>query len=165
MSDSRPARRWTPRQLRWLLNLYPPLLFQRIQVREIDPDFRRAVVRVKNSILSRNLQGTRFGGTIYSAVDPFHALLLWQICAHEGLRVQAWMKRATVEFLRPAASDLTIEFRLSSDDVSRALEHVRAEGRFAGVFRVEAVDEAGRACAVIDTDIRILRPDRARRPS
>ena len=160
MSTHRSPRLWSPRQLRWLLRAYPPLLFQRIQVLEIDPGFRRAVVRVRRSIFSRNLQGSTFGGTIYAAVDPFHALLLWQICAHEGIRVQAWVKGAVITFLRPAESHLTIEFTLDDRTVVDALRAIRETGRFAHVFEVQALDEQGTVCAVVRTDIRILRPER-----
>jgi acyl-coenzyme A thioesterase PaaI-like protein len=118
---------------------------------------------VRHSIFSRNLQGSTFGGTIYAAVDPFHALLLWQICAQEGLRVQAWMKQAIVDFIRPADSHLTIEFVLEDPTVERALRAVRSAGRFAHVFRVEARDEQGEVCAVVKTDIRIIRDDAGRR--
>ena len=159
MSAHRSARRWSPRQLRWLLRAYPPLLFQRIQVLEIDPGFRRAVVRVRRSVFSRNLQGTTFGGTIYAAVDPFHALLLWQICAHEGVRVQAWTKEAVITFLRPAESHLTIEFTLDDRTVDDALRAIRETGRFAHVFEVQALDKQGTVCAVVRTDVRILRPE------
>ena len=137
---------------------YPPLLFQRIQVLEIDPGFRRARVRVRRSIFSRNLQGSTFGGTIYAAVDPFHAMLLRQICAHQGIRVQAWMKEAVITFLRPAESHLTIEFTLDDRTVDDALRAVRESGRFAHVFEVRALDEQGSVCAIVRTDIRILRP-------
>jgi acyl-coenzyme A thioesterase PaaI-like protein len=162
MSSHRPSRRWSPRQLRWLLSAYPPLFFQRVRVLEIDPGYRRALVRVRRSILSRNLQGSTFGGTIYSAVDPFHALLLWQICAQEGMRVQAWMKQAVVDFIRPAESHLTIEFVLDDSTVERALQAVREIGRFAHVFQVEAKDEQGAVCAVVKTDIRIIYGDTER---
>jgi len=154
------SRRWSPRQLRWLMRAYPPLLFQRIQVLEIDPAFRRALVRVRRSIFSRNLQGSTFGGTIYAAVDPFHALLLWQVCAHQGIRVQAWMKEAVITFLRPAESDLTIEFTLDDSTVDAALRAIREVGRFANVFEVQARDREGTVCATVRTDIRILRPQR-----
>ncbi len=160
MPVSPSSRRWSPRQLRWLMRAYPPLLFQRIQVLEIDPAFRRALVRVRRSIFSRNLQGSTFGGTIYAAVDPFHALLLWQICAHEGIRVQAWMKEAVITFLRPAESDLTIEFTLDDRTVVDALRAIRESGRFAKVFEVQALDEQDNVCATVRTDIRILRPAR-----
>ena len=154
------SRRWSPRQLRWLLRAYPPLLFQRIQVLEIDPGFRRALVRVRRSVLSRNLQGSTFGGTIYAAVDPFHALLLWQICAHEGIRVQAWTKEAVITFVRPAESHLTIEFTLDDRTIVDALRAIRESGRFARDFEVHALDEQGTVCAVVRTNVRILRPER-----
>jgi len=160
MSVKHSSRLWSPRQLRWLMLAYPPLLFQRIQVLEIDPGFRRARVRVRRSIFSRNLQGSTFGGTIYAAVDPFHALLLWQICVHRGIRVQAWMKEAVITFLRPAESDLTIEFALDEQTIEDALRAVRDSGRFAKVFEVEALDREGHVCATVRTDIRILRPGR-----
>lgn len=160
MSFRQSSRRWSPRQLRWLMRAYPPLLFQRIQVLEIDAGFRRARVRVRRSIFSRNLQGSTFGGTIYAAVDPFHALMLWQLCAHEGIRVQAWMKKAEIQFLRPAESDLTIDFVLDDSTVAEALRAVRDVGRFAGVFDVQALDEQGEVCAIVSTDIRILRARR-----
>ena len=160
MADHRSPRRWSSRQLLWLLRAYPPLLFQRIQVLEIDPGFRRALVRVRRSIFSRNLQGSTFGGTIYAAVDPFHALLLWQICAHEGFRVQAWMKEAVITFLRPAESHLTIEFTLDDRTVDNALRSIGETGRFAHAFEVQALDEQGAVCAVVRTDVRILRPER-----
>ena len=123
------------------------------------------MVRVRRSILSRNLQGSTFGGTIYSAVDPFHALLLWQICAHEGLRVEAWMKEAVITFLRPAESHVTIEFELDEETVAEVLRAVRETGRFARVFEVQAVDEQGRVCATVRTDVRILCPVRRNRAS
>ena len=147
------------------MRLYPPLLIQRVWTRKIDPGFRRAVVRIRRSILSRNLQGSTFGGTIYSAVDPFHALLLWQICAHEGLRVEAWMKEAVITFLRPAESHLTIEFELDEETVAEVLQAVRDSGRFARVFVVRAVDERGQVCATVRTDVRILCPVRRGRAS
>ena len=61
----------SPGQLKRRLNLYPPFLFNRIRVMEIAPEFRACTVRVKSSLLTRNLQGTLFGGTIYSAADAF----------------------------------------------------------------------------------------------
>ncbi len=163
MSLYSSSRRLSPRQLKWLMSFYPPLLFQRIHVVEIDAGFRRAVVRVRKSIMSRNLQGSTFGGTIYAAVDPFHALLLWQICAHEGIRVQAWMKRATVTFLRPAESHLTIEFALDDAVVDAALAAIRETGRFAREFEVRAVDRENVLCATVHTDVRILQPETSRR--
>ena len=141
-----------------LLNLFPPFLFGRIRVVSIGAGFRSCRVSVRPSLLTRNLQGTMFGGTIFSAADPFHALLYWQVFAHRGLRVQVWLKSAHIEYRRPAASALTFDFVLSDADIREAEEALDRDGRFARVHRTEAIDEQGRICAVVDTEVYLRVP-------
>lgn len=159
----RSPRVLSERRGKLLLNLFPPFLFGRIRVLEIGPGFRTCRVRVKPSLLTRNLQGTMFGGTIFSAADPFHALLYWQIFAHRGLRVQAWLKSARIEYRRPAATALTFEFAVTEADIREAQARLESEGRFSKMHRTEAVDEHGRVCAVVDTEV-YLRLPRAEQP-
>lgn len=144
-----------------LLNLFPPFLFGRIRVLEIGAGFRSCRVRVKPSLLTRNLQGTMFGGTIFSAADPFHALLYWQVFAHRGLRVQAWLKSARIDYRRPAATALTFDFALSEADIREAQERLEADGRCSKMHRTEALDEEGRVCAVVDTEVYLRLPGAA----
>jgi len=134
------------------------LLFNRIRVVEVARDFRSCRVRVAYSRLSRNLQGTTFGGTMYSAADPFYAVLYWQIFAHRGERVQAWLRSAQARYLRPARSPLTLVFELSEADVERAAAALARDGRHACSHRVEAVDAGGRVCMVADTEVYLRRP-------
>ena len=42
---------------KFMLNCFPPLLFQRIRIEEFSDDFRYCRIRVKKSFLSRNLHG------------------------------------------------------------------------------------------------------------
>lgn len=104
-------------RLKWSLNFFPPWLVQGIRVVEVGPGFRRCRVRVRRSFLTGNLSGTTFGGTIFSAADPVHAVMYWQILAHRGLRVQAWLRSASIRHLRPAATALTLDFVLTDADV------------------------------------------------
>jgi acyl-coenzyme A thioesterase PaaI-like protein len=78
---------------KWLMNLYPPLLINRISVKSISSDYKLVEVQVKKSLLNRNLQKTIFGGAIFSAADPFHALMYWQIFRLKGIHCEAWLKR------------------------------------------------------------------------
>jgi acyl-coenzyme A thioesterase PaaI-like protein len=141
-----------------MLNLYPPLLAQRIRVVEIAPGFTAARVRVAKSLLTRNLFGTTFGGTIFAAADPIHAILYWQVFARRGRAVQAWLKSARIEYLRPAASALTLTFALGDGDVEDAAAALDAEGRFRRAFRTEAIDTQGQVCAVIETEVVLRLP-------
>ena len=136
-----------------MLNLYPPLLAQRIRVVDIAPGFRSCRVRVAKSVLTRNLFGTTFGGTIFAAADPIHAILYWQVFARRGLAIQAWLKSARIEYRKPAASALTLAFVLSDADVVDAEEALEREGRFARTFRVEAIDREGQICAVVECEV------------
>jgi hypothetical protein len=161
MGRGKGPRVWSAGWFKLALNLYPPFLFGRTRVVHVDEEFRGCTVRVRPSLLTRNLQGTIFGGTIFSAADPFHALLLWQVFARRGIRVQAWLKSARIDYLRPAASELTLEFALSEEDIEAARVAIERDGRFARTFRTEAIDREGGVCSVIETEVYLRRPRKA----
>ncbi len=146
-------RIWTERQLRWVLSVYPPFLLNRIRVAAIGPGFRTCRVHVHRSVVTRNLQGSTFGGTIYSAADPIYPLMYWQIFAHRGERVQAWLRSATVRYLKPASGRVTFEFALSDDDVERACAALAEHGRYAHTHTAEAVSVDGQVCTVVDAEV------------
>lgn len=149
---SRP-RVLTPRRFRWLLNFYPPLLLQRVRVVEVRDDFRFLRVRVARSLLTRNLHGTTFGGTIYSAADPFYALMFWQIFARRGEVIHVWMRSARTRFLRPVESALELRFSLSEADIEEAAASLAEVDRFVKAYPVDLVDRSGRICAVVESEV------------
>lgn len=163
MSNGKRPRVLSERRGKWLLNLFPPWWFSRIRVTEVGEGFRRIKVRVARSRLTGNLNGTTFGGTIFSAADPLHAVLYWQVFARRGERVQVWLKSSSVDYLKPAATDLVLEAALSDEDIERADAELRRSGRFVRRFRTEAVDRLGEVCAVIETEVYLRRPRREQR--
>jgi acyl-coenzyme A thioesterase PaaI-like protein len=162
MPDREP-RVLSERTGKWILTLYPPLLFQRVRVLEVGRGFRSARVRVSRSLLTRNLNGTTFGGSIFSAADPIYPVLYWQALARRGERVQVWLKGAAVEYLKPAASDLLLEFAVSEADLDQASSALRRDGRFARTHLVRALDDGGLACAEIRTEVYVRRPREGQR--
>ncbi|HXV76992.1 MAG TPA: DUF4442 domain-containing protein [Candidatus Polarisedimenticolaceae bacterium] len=163
MSRSRGPTVLTPRRFRLLLRLFPPFLAGRTRVVDVSDDFLRCRVRVRRSPLTRNLQGSIFGGTIFSAADPFFAMLYWQALARRGLRVQAWIRSARIVYLKPAESALTFEFEVAENEVRQALEALEREGRFARLHTTRAVDEQGQVCAVVELEVYLRRPRDDRR--
>ncbi len=156
--DGRAARILSERHGRWLLAAYPPLLFQRVRCVSIGPGFRSCRMRVAKSLVTRNLNGTTFGGTIFAAADPIYALLFWQIFAREGIGVQVWLKRAAIDYLKPAATVLTLDFAIPDPDVAAAREALETTGRWRRTYRTDAVDASGAVCATIDTEIYVRLP-------
>lgn len=146
------------RQATWLLNVFPPWLVQRIRVVEMAGGFRRCRVRVGRSFLTGNLNGTTFGGTIFSAADPVHAVMYWQIFAHRGVRVQAWLRSSSIRYVRPAATALTLEFVLTESDVEEAAAALASRGRHGRTHVVEAFDAEGNLCATAEADVYLRLP-------
>jgi len=134
-----------------MLNFYPPFLFQRIRCLELAPDFHSARIRISKSLLNRNLNGTVFGGTIYTAVDPLHSLMYWQHFAHQGRAILAAVRGAEADFPAPAHSRLHIDFAVSEADLAGVESDFAAKGYSVRTHTVEAIDKAGTVCAVLKT--------------
>ena len=75
--------RWTPRRMRWRLNLYPPYLGAGVRCTHVADDWRELRVEMKLRWFNRNAVGTHFGGSPYSMVDPHLMLLLMQLLGPE----------------------------------------------------------------------------------
>jgi acyl-coenzyme A thioesterase PaaI-like protein len=114
---------------KFLMNLYPPMLVNRISVKRISADYKMVEVHVKKSILNRNIQKTIFGGTIFSAADPFHALMYWQIFRKKGVLCDVWLKRAEIQYLKPANSDLRLLFEITDDHIEQVNLQFKEKGK------------------------------------
>ena len=145
-SERRP-RRLSPRALRWLMNLYPPLLFAGVRWRAVSEDCLQARIVVLRRLLNRNLNGTLFGGAISSAADPALGILLWQALARRGRAVEGWTARFEVEFLRPGRSDLTLDLAVAPSELEAIEASLAATGRGELESVVEARDTQGEVCA------------------
>lgn len=156
MAGIRTLRPW---QLRLMLNWFPPLLFQRIKVREISADFLHVRLRAKKSIWNRNLNGTIYGGTIYSAADPVFPVMYWQALAHRGYSLQTWLMATEGRFVKPGATHLDFDFRLTSADIDSAEEELNRRGKAVRTHSVQAQDLSGNVCAEFElvSYLRLLR--------
>ncbi len=145
------------RRMRRLFNLYPPFLFQRIKCLRVAEDFRAIDLRVRRSWLNRNHNGTIFGGTIYAAFDPVLPVMYWQCLLKRGIELQAWLMAGEVRFLKPAAGELFLEFRLTEADLDAAESELAARGKAIRAHEVQALDADGTCCAVAEV-VTYLRP-------
>ena len=94
----------SPKTLKWLLRFYPPLFFQRIWVVKFGEDFTWVEVKINKSILNINYNKTLFGGTIFSASDPFYAILFDQILQKKGFKELSFSGISPGFFYRKATS-------------------------------------------------------------
>lgn len=141
------------RNARRVLSLYPPLLFQRISVKSFGEGFRTAEVRIAKSIFNRNYNKTIFGGTIFSAVDPVYVFMYWQIFARRGIKVQSWLKSASIDYKKPGDTDLSVRFILSEEDITEAANALENIGKFVKKHAVQVFNTRNEVCAEAITEV------------
>lgn len=141
--------------LKWALCLYPPLLFQRVWVRQFHKNFRGVDVKISKSILNKNYNGSIFGGTIYSATDPFYALLFDQLLQRAGFKVRVWLKSASIQYLKPGRGNLFFTIRITDDMLNEAIETLNANGKFVKAYPMEITNAAGELCATVMNEVYI----------
>ena len=122
-------RKYSPKLLIKVMNFFPPLLVNRIKIVENDSDFMNLKVEVKYSWLNKNLQKAIFGGTIFSAIDPYYAVMYWQIFSSKGIPMEVWIKKVEIRYRKAATSNLEIAFSLTENDIENAINSLKTEGK------------------------------------
>ncbi|QDU67830.1 DUF4442 domain-containing protein [Engelhardtia mirabilis] len=137
------------------MSLYPPYLLGGVRMVAVATDLRGCRVRVRHGLLNRNLNGTVFGGTLYSAADPIYAVLFWQIFAREGRAVRVWTRSASVRFRAPVTTSIEYDFHIDDDVVDRARSALDARGKFEQALHVAGVAPDGKVCVEIETVVHL----------
>ena len=137
----------SPKMVRLILNLFPPLLFNRISIQSMSENFMEIKVRVRHSWMNKNFQRTIFGGTIFSAIDPYFPSMYWHVFSRKKIPIEVWLKSAEINYKHPAKTDLSLVFTLKEEDIQTALKGLKKDGRFEVWHAVEAVDKNGTICA------------------
>ena len=141
--------------LKWGMRLYPPLLLQRIWVQKIGKDFKSADVKINRSLFTLNFGKAIFGGTIYSATDPFYAMLLGQILRNKNYDITIWLKSASIQFLKPGRNDLYYTITLTDEIVKEAEVQLNQNGLYVKTFTIEIYTKQRALCAVAKNEIYI----------
>jgi len=139
--------------LKWGLCFYPPLLFQRIWVRRFHSGFRGVDVKINKSLFNKNYNGSIFGGTIYSATDPFYALLFDQLLQREGFKVRVWLKSASIQYLKPGRSTLYFTIIVTDEMLNDAITALNTTGKFVRAYPMEILNKQGEICATVMNEV------------
>lgn len=141
--------------LKWAMRFYPPLFFQRIWVKKFDKGFTGVEVKIAKSILNANYNRSIFGGTIFSASDPFYALMFDQLLQRRGFKVRVWLKSAEIKYLKPGRSHLYFKIQLSEDQIMEAEEALKTVGKFVKAYPMEITNTDGEVCARVINEVYI----------
>ena len=147
------------------MRLYPPMLFQRIWVTKVHKAFRGIDVKINKSLFTTNLGNSIFGGTIFTATDPFYALLFGQIFRNKGLKITVWLKSAGIQYIKPGRTDLYYTILITEEMIAEAEQTLSKEGKFIKSYPIEIYDRAGVLCASAENEIYIRNLNFERNPS
>jgi len=141
--------------LKWVMCLYPPLLFQRIWIKKFHPGIRGVDVKINKSLFNKNYNGSIYGGTIYSATDPFYAILFDQLLQRKGFKTRVWLKSASIQYLKPGHDDLFFTVVITDDMLNEAIEALTTLGKFVKAYPMEITNKSGEICATVTNEVYI----------
>jgi hypothetical protein len=145
--------------LKWMLRLYPPLLFQRIWVVKINKSFTGARVKINHSLLNRNYNKSIFGGTIFSAADPFYPVLFHQVLSKKGYRIIVWSRSVETQFLKPGLTDLYFDLILTDEEIAEATNSLATVGKYVKAHPIVINNANGEICASLMVEVHVRNLD------
>ena len=155
--ERRVKRLWK-RNMRMLLNLWPPLLGAGIRVTRLEPDWREVDVEMKLRRWNTNYVGTHYGGSLYSMTDPFFMLMLLENLGREYI---VWDKAATIRFRKPGRGTVFTQFRLTPEQIGEIQAALTKEEKIDRTFLVEVKDKEGVVVAEVQKVVQVRRKVRA----
>ena len=141
---------------RFLMNAAPCIRSSGGRVTALSRNFRRLQIRLKLTWLTRNLVGTIYGGSMYSAIDPFYMLMLMRILGREYV---VWDKACTIRFKRPARETLFADFHIDDRMLTEVRETVERDGEGTFTWPVALHASTGTVYAEFDKVLYVARKD------
>ena len=138
-----------PRELKRMLNLWIPFIFNRIKIIHVSDDFRQIDVRLKLSFWNRNPGKAIWGGAIFSAADSFYPIMLKQNALYNGIKTQFFTKSTQVNYIKEAKTNLMFNFKLTEDEISNMLHILNEEGKYQEWHTVYGIDKNDNKCVKV----------------
>ena len=143
--------------IKFVLNIFPPLLFNRIVLKEISDDFLEMKVVLKRTLFNVNFHKTIFGGSIFSACDPYFPIMYYHIFKEKKLIV--WVKNAEIQYLSPATTTLNLNFKISNDQIEKIKNGLKRDGKYEIQNEVFAIDKKDNICAQAKINVYLRDPN------
>lgn len=128
------------RMFRMAMNLHPMFTGTGGKVMFISSDWREVHIRLKLNHRTKNYVGTIFGGSMFSASDPFYMLMVLHVL---GPQFVVWDKAASIRYKKPAKKPLYLKCELTDETIELFKTNIAANGKFEFNFELEWKDEEG----------------------
>ena len=113
--------------LKYGFNLSPMYRRTSAKVVYISEDFLKIQIKLPFSYKNANYVNTIFGGSMFSAVDPFPMTQLMNLI---GDQYVVWDKSAEIFFRRPAKEDLFADFIYTNEEIDEIKKKTQEQDEF-----------------------------------
>ncbi|MBV7433529.1 DUF4442 domain-containing protein [Cardiobacteriaceae bacterium TAE3-ERU3] len=147
-----------PNVFRCFFNLWPPFLFTGICVERIGADWMSARVRLRSSPLTKNINGSQYGGSLFSMTDPVYTTLLLAALGHDKYYV--WDKAAEIDYQKPGRGTVFFEATLTPDFLEEIRQATQDGSKYLPTIKDRIFDRKGDTVAEVTRTLYIrLRPE------
>lgn len=122
---------------KYLFKLFPSYWATGAKILSISPDFMAVDIKLPLNLRTRNYYGTTFGGSMYSAIDPVYAMMVYHAL---DKRFMVWDKGATIDYKKPGRSTLYAYFRLNKTVLDEIDATLKEQHSTEHTFEIDLVD-------------------------
>lgn len=138
------AKTW---RFRTFMNWYPMYFGTGGKILFWSDDSREVHIQLRRNLWTYNYVGTIFGGSLFSAADPFYMLMLLRIF---GKSYVVWDKAGSIRFRKPGRQTLYARYELTDDLLDSIRQDVATNGQTERTFSLQWVDKDGVVHAQIE---------------
>ncbi|MBP9927068.1 MAG: DUF4442 domain-containing protein [Cyclobacteriaceae bacterium] len=138
---------WKSWWFRLLMNWYPMYFGTGGKILFWSADSTEVHLRLRLNIWSYNYVGTIFGGSMFSAADPFYMVMLLKVLGDDYV---VWDKAANIRFKKPAKKTLYTTLKITNENLDAIKKRVEAHGHATYDFVIQWLDNKGIVHAEIE---------------
>jgi hypothetical protein len=131
---------WKSWWFRSLMNWYPMYFGTGGKILFWSADSTEVHLRLRLNLWTYNYVGTIFGGSMFSASDPFYMVMLLRVL---GPSFVVWDKSATIKFKKPARSTLYAKLEITNPVLEEIRVRVKEHGHTTHDFIIQWIDKDG----------------------
>lgn len=142
---------WYTRLFRLGLNCYPMYWGTGGRIRYIAADWREVRLSLGLNPFTYNYVGTIFGGSLFSASDPFLMVMLYNVLGKD--RYVVWDRQAKIRFRRPGRHRLRMHLHLSDELIEHIRDTVQRDHKWTDWITVQWLNRDGQVVAELDREL------------
>lgn len=132
--------------LRFIFNLWPPFFFSGIRIISISPDWRKCRVKLLWRPWTRNVNGSQYGGSLYSMTDPVYATLLNGVLGWDKYYI--WDKSAEIDYQKAAYGAVYFDAELNDEVIAEIVKHTENGEKYFPTFTCRLYDKDNQTIAI-----------------